>query len=527
MIVRPEKKKRTNTIRAVSRKRGSLIIAVVLLSCALFVAITLKRSLVSSIPVERSYLIPWIILVLVITLVPAVVLIKRRRFRLYNPLVYATWSFFIPVFVFGSGYLLNGNYQPWVLNIVYDPKYYLPLALILVAIGFVGLSIGFALPIGRQVGLIIKEHLPRWDFGPNLLLAPGVFLIIIGQGMGLVAYLQGSYGYQYNAYEVSTLGTFFYSFFLLYYLGVFLIWFAVFRKFKFAPRHLLLILLLISSMLFSALMGGGKGGFFNYIIIVILAYLLAGRRPKLKQGMFITSILVVAIIVGTIYGIGFRQRKSEQATIGLWDYIGLIGNTIQSITQHDNSIGVGQAIQSVQERVEDLSSFAVIVSNYSRLRPLEEQYGLDNNIWTYTWTAFIPRFIWHNKPLVSDARAIGALYFGYGNNSFAITPMGDLLRNYGPVGVLLGMALLGLLLRIMYSALVENQSITAGHAALYAMLLSSVSYEGFYGTIVPSMMRQGFVIIIGLFIVNTWIMLRRKSMFRNYSLRKGVSPLGQ
>jgi hypothetical protein len=36
---------------------------------------------------------------------------------------------------------------------------------------------------------------------------------------------------------------------------------------------------------------------------------------------------------------------------------------------------------------------------------------------------------------------------------------------------------------------------------LYFMLLTSVSYEGFYGTIIPSLFKVGFTAIIGVLLV--------------------------
>jgi len=504
-IMIPVPKSKTSTAGIGRHRRATLAVAVFFLGGSVFATIMIGLWSSKSIPFERGYLVPWIVLVLVVTLIPSCVLIIRRRFRLYHPLVYASFFYFLPVFVLGSSYLISGNYQPWYLDFVPDPRYNIPLALAYVALGFAGLSVGFALPIGRRVGYVLSRHLPQWNWHPSDIIGPSLLLLLLGQAFGLITYFQGSLGYQYNSDAVSTFGTFFYSLFSLYHLGAFLLWFAVFRAYRSTARYRAIIILLVGASLFTAVMGGGKGGLFSGTVAVIMAYLLAGRRVRLRRGMFISLILVVALLIGTIFGLEFRQQKNEQETVGLWEYLGIIGNTIQRIARQDQSASISQATQAVMQRSEMLSTFAVIVGNYERLRPLEAQYGLANDIWIYTWTAFIPRFLWPEKPLISDARALGALYFGYGSNSFAITPMGDLLRNYGPIGILVGMAVLGVLLRIIYGALVENQRITAWRASLFMLLLSGVSYEGFYGTILPRMMREGIMIVFGLFLVNIWI----------------------
>jgi hypothetical protein len=117
-------------------------------------------------------------------------------------------------------------------------------------------------------------------------------------------------------------------------------------------------------------------------------------------------------------------------------------------------------------------------------------------------TFAIPRVIWAEKPVASEPRKYSELYFDYGDNSFTITPMGDLLRNFGWEGIPLGMFILGILLRIIYSALVENQPFSLWRITLYFMLLTSVSYESFYGGILPFLVKVGTVSVVGLLIVN-------------------------
>jgi hypothetical protein len=89
-----------------------------------------------------------------------------------------------------------------------------------------------------------------------------------------------------------------------------------------------------------------------------------------------------------------------------------------------------------------------------------------------------------------------------------LTPIGDLLRNFGPFGIPLGMALLGFVLRILYSALIEGQVITAWRAVAYYMLLGSTSYESFYGNILPGMLRIGIIILLGGLMINALVRRR-------------------
>ena len=149
-----------------------------------------------------------------------------------------------------------------------------------------------------------------------------------------------------------------------------------------------------------------------------------------------------------------------------------------------------------------MSSVAVVVSNYEELKPYEESYGLDNNVWNDTVTFFVPRVVWPDKPVASDPRKYSELYFDFGDNSFTITPVGDLLRNFGVVGVPIGMFILGLFLRTIYRALIEGRRITTWSATLYFMLITAVSYESFYGSILPYLFKVGVTTVVGIVFVN-------------------------
>ena len=64
------------------------------------------------------------------------------------------------------------------------------------------------------------------------------------------------------------------------------------------------------------------------------------------------------------------------------------------------------------------------------------------------------------------------------------------------------MFILGLVMRIIYRALVEGQTPSIWRLTLYFMLLTSVSYEGFYGTIIPTLFKVGVTAVVGVLIVS-------------------------
>jgi hypothetical protein len=189
------------------------------------------------------------------------------------------------------------------------------------------------------------------------------------------------------------------------------------------------------------------------------------------------------------------------------------------VTSRNTDSILQQGFYSLAERLDAVSPLAVVVSNYEDLAPYEEGYGLDNNIWKDTVTFFVPRVIWRDKPLASEPRKYGELYFNYGENSFTITPMGDLLRNFGIVGVPLGMMLLGFLLRILYQSLMENQAFSYWRTTLYFMLLTAISYESFFGGIIPYLSKVAVISVVGILVVHFSLKKAVREVSKKY-LRK-------
>src|SRR6478672_7550330 len=172
-----------------------------------------------------------------------------------------------------------------------------------------------------------------------------------------------------------------------------------------------------------------------------------------------------------IYGTTFRSVKESQEQVSIDQYATLVSNTFDKLMDQDPGTILVNGFGALAERIDAVSSLAVVVSNYEALAPYEEAWGINNNIYVDTVTFFIPRVIWPDKPVSIEPSKYADLYFNFSENSFTITPMGDLLRNFGPIGVPLGMIFLGLMLRVMYASLRENQEFSFWRTVLFFMLL--------------------------------------------------------
>lgn len=452
-------------------------------------------------PVKQNFLIPWVFLTGFVVAAPSAILWYQGKFKLYNPIIFAAWSYFIPAFFIGGLILANGWSSPFFLSFIQDPKNDLPFTMMIVILGYSGLAIGYFLPVGRIIGNKLGNILPQWNWDSERLRLAGFILLAIGFFNTIVGYFSGVLGYQKLA-EIGAFDGIIFLMTLLWLEASFLLWLLLFRRNVLDVTAVFTGAILIISALAKALYAGNRGGLLTIFIMVMLAFLLAGRRVGVKQAVTGTAILIVCIIAGMIYGTTFRNIKETEAQIGFEQYTENIFQTIETVSEADNLKTLEQGFLSLAERIDAVSSLAVVVSNYEQLAPYEESYGLDNNIWKDTATFFIPRFIWQEKPLASEPRKYGELYFNFGENSFTITPMGDLIRNFGVYGVFFGMVILGMLLRFVYASLIENREFSYWRAAFYFMILTAISYESFYGAIIPYITKVGVITLIGVILIN-------------------------
>lgn len=451
-------------------------------------------------PIKDFYLFPWVLLTGVVVAAPNVYLLYKKEFHLFHPLVLAAWSYFFPAFFVGGLILASGYSNPFFMSFVQDQEYDLPLTMVVIMLGYIGLTVGFFIPLGRKLGIAAGNVLPNGEWKTENLLFPGFVLLILGFFNNIFGYVVGVLGYQKLA-EIGQYDGLLFLMTLLWLQASFLLWLVLFKRKKMDFRAVLTGSVLVITGLLKALYAGNRGGLLQLFILIFMAYLLAGRQFKLKQAVVAGTSLILVIFVGMIYGTTFRSIKGSEEQVGMERYTENIVATFEEVGKRDNLKTLEQGVSSLAERLDTVSVLAVVVSNYEDLKPYEEGYGLDNNIWKDTVTFFIPRAVWADKPVASEPRLYSELYFNYGENSFPITPMGDLLRNFGFTGVFLGMVLLGGILRLIYVSLFLSQPDSTWRLTLYYMLITSVGYEGFYGTIIPYLFKVGFIAVIGILII--------------------------
>jgi hypothetical protein len=454
----------------------------------------------------KYYLLPWTFLTGVVILAPSAYLFIKKKFDPFHPLVFAAWSYFFPAFFIGGLILSGGFSNPYFLTFIQNEEYDLPLTLVYVILGYGGLTVGFYLPFGKKIGEMVSRRLPVLRWTPGQVIKPALLLLGLGLANTVMAFSIGLLGFQ----RVEEIGSFDGVIFLLTFFWLeasFLLWLSIFRSDRLNFNHYVVIgILLVTSFAKSAFQGN-RGSLIQVFILVSFAFILSGKKILLKHKIWGGVLLLGALFIGMIYGTTFRTIKTTEEKISMDQYASNVFETFEKISDQDLGANLERGFLALTERFENVSQLAVVVSNYETLSTYEADYGLDNNIWKDSIAFLIPRFLWQEKPVATDPYKYGDLYFNYGENAFTLTPMGDLLRNFGPVGVPVGMILLGIFLRLIYTTLRENQEFSFWRATMYYMLLTGISYEGSFGLLIPYDIKIGLVSILGLFVI--WFLIKK------------------
>lgn len=460
---------------------------------------------------NRLYLVPWAVALGFVTLAPAVFLFIKNKFDLFHPLVFPVWSYFFPGFAVGGLILAAGMSQTHYLSYVQDETYNFPLTFFLVMVGFLGLVAGFAVPIGRKVGSFIARRLPDWQVTDGIARNGGLLLLLLGLLNIGIAFLFGALGFQ-TPEEGSTLSGLILMSTLFWYQASFLLGLYIFRSERMRANAIIILGILILTASINFLLVGSRGGLFHFLLPLLCAYFYSGRKIAFKQYAAFGLIVAFVLSAGIIYGTTFRSIRETQQAVSLERYVSVVPTTLSKILEEDPIEILSEGVSTLATRIELVSAVAVVVSNYEALAPYEEELGIANNIMVETFTFFIPRVIWSDKPVSVEPAKYADLYFNYSENSFSMTPIADLIRNFGPWGIPIGMFILGMLLRTVYVALVDGQAFSYWKLTLYYLLLTSISYDGTYGGIVPNMFKTAVVATVGFVIV--WLITVRLSPTR-------------
>jgi hypothetical protein len=187
------------------------------------------------------------------------------------------------------------------------------------------------------------------------------------------------------------------------------------------------------------LASGMKGHALQPFITVAIVSSLIERR--FKKGWVAFALLGLIVL----YPFSNNYRRLVQHKGGLTSPTGVASASLKalSVTEHDEDGTSGWVqngwLMSVR-RADMLTSFGLVLW----LGPKTVLLRGKERWWMVPYYPFIPRFIWHSKPILDKGRRFSVATGSTITSSMAITYPGDLYATYGLPGIVLGMFLLGI-----------------------------------------------------------------------------------
>jgi hypothetical protein len=151
------------------------------------------------------------------------------------------------------------------------------------------------------------------------------------------------------------------------------------------------------------------------------------------------------------------------------------------------------AAESVLGRANGIDSLAVIMKYGDAV-----DLGNPDAYWQIPLYAFVPRAVWHDKPVILTGTEFARLFVTPSEEglreypSIGVFHVGDLYASFGGSGVLIGMCILGFLFRVVYQLFDPARSPDLGMKFVYIVLLWGIvnGFESDIPTIYGNLLKS-------------------------------------
>jgi hypothetical protein len=416
------------------------------------------------------------------------------------------WVFSIfPFFTLKGLVLILGDNFGAATDYIGIPAYR-NIALFAALLGIAGLLTGYYSSLGTKIAKqlpSIKEQVQN----PVRIAFAALILGWIGDAATIYIYMRGWYGYivpsEYTSYHqvLVRIGDWrFMSLFVIFWQWV-----------RFYRRDLNLTLILLSAIIPHIVLdaiAGGRSRFLTTTLFMAAAYFYSNFGKIKWRSVFKWSFACLVIIslsfsIFTKYRSFRNEYGNIYTVIPIKENIRIISQSINDIVNLSFGQLISANIYNIIYRLDTLDMMALFLATSDDMKEVERQFGINHNLIKELTIGWIPRAIWPEKPAFGEmGRYITAIYFGHSiPSSSAQTAIGDLYRNFGWTGIVVGMIVAGVFMRAVYRWLIFEGGVSWERALLYFLLISNIGLEPNYSTFITSGIRIAFFGAIFIFIV--------------------------
>jgi hypothetical protein len=256
--------------------------------------------------------------------------------------------------------------------------------------------------------------------------------------------------------------------------------------------------LTIASLTVLWVTGGSIGKIFLFVIFLVWAHALGGGRIPLRAALLgVLGMLAVATIKGILSDYR-RQVWFGQVRMNVVDRAGLMFDLTRARADERGVIGAVKAgLTASANRSATLDLFADV----TRRTPSDIPY-LNGNTYLSLVGAFVPRVLWPGKPSKNLGQMFGHRYQYLHSRDFSTSInlpfLIEFYVNFGELGVILGMFLVGIIYAVLDHLLNRRgQSvvrIVMGMAILVPMLDLDSDFSLIFGGVVLDLVAFAIVL---------------------------------
>ena len=435
-------------------------------------------------------------LVLVGILVAGVWLDTRLRgsFDPFSPAAFFTFASLVSFSVPGLGlYSDPRGLQPRL-----GSYYWLNISMAVAVAGVVCLWLGYLLSSRFHASLRARAVAAVQNHPSHFRLRMAAVLLVVSVAAQLYSISTGQFAYLKTNRIHADLSGFgqltSYGIWSVYYVILVTGWYVFSGKTNNLTRYLFALACMVG--LGSALLSGMKSGVVELLVAVTLPYFYAKGRIPTRLFVAGFALFVFFYPVNLAYRTVINHGHLD--TTSLTDVAGAMGTAVVG-TWGNNSVAdtlssTGQ--QAKLRQADVLQDIGLIV----RYTPNPFPYRMGTAYLQLPATVLIPRIVWPAKPVdnigyVMTHDYVGLSAYAAQFTSSAPTIWGDLYMNFGMAGVVFGMALLGLLAGLLFSAIAPGLS-PGRLLYYYVVFLILTNLEGDLNGTIQTIVEGLFVIWI-------------------------------
>lgn len=350
---------------------------------------------------------------------------------------------FLVVPVFTQYFLMKGEPVRGLFRLSESLPTNVAHAQLVALIGLVALLLGFYTPFGRIAAAATPK--PTRDWTPQATFAVAAitlglgWLVTIPIELGFVPMRVGS-----GAVGALAAGSYF---------GISLLALAWLRQ-RSRPALMLILIIVPLAMIFN-FFTGSKRAVLTPPFMVAVSYILYERR--IRKSWLLAGLLTLIVLYP--FAQFYRELLDTTRVLGVKAFVQNPAAVVAALSDFAGSADLGKYISAGLEatgrRLDALGTLSVIVRDTPERVPYQGGWTIG-----LIFVSYIPRLIWPGKPTTTTGTWVSQNYGSQLDLHTNVGPswIGELYFNWGYIGVVLGMAVMGILLRILQERLFDARA---------------------------------------------------------------------